>query len=242
MNQETISQLIAIAGSIGGVVIGGLITYFCSYKTLKQERKIEQQNRIIDAKKNRPRFIIDNVKFSNRMDNNISPNLSIVVLGIKNIVARDTVPYFEFIGENIDNKQLDFLDYELVNEGHSEICSLSITTTMSKYFNIIEYDSRDYYITNKIPNISVDSMDLFVKPGDRFILRVYFSKELINKNFIPNITLWAQDSVDYMWMQTIDLKEKQISNSRLDKYNFYKQEIDINSYIDRFKEIFGKNI
>ena len=233
MSTEIVSQLIAVGGSIIGCVIGGLITYFCSYKTLKQERKIEQQNRIIEAKKARPRLIIKNVS---KNSDNLIPDIKLQILKINNIVPRDTVPFFEFVGDNVNENKMSHYDFEFENEGHSEICDLDFTTTMSKYFNIINFDSRDYYIKNRIPNIDVTLTDLCIKPGDRFRLRIYFSKELLENSFLPNITFWALDSIDYLWMQTLYLKEEKISNSRLDRYNLYKAEMDIDGYISYFKE------
>lgn len=235
-HQEIILQLIAVGGSILGCIIGAIISYFGVNKTLKQERRIQQQNRIIEAKRTRPNLTIKSIINSDEMECSFVPNVKIQILKIARVNMAEAVPQFEFVGNNIDEGSLSYFDFELENEGHSEICELSFTTSMSKYYNIIDFESRKYYIDEKMPSIDVLMTDLFVKPGDRLVIRVYFSRELDGDSYIPNINVWALDSTDYVWLQTLDVKKGKVSNSRFDRYDFYKSEHDLDGYVSYFKE------
>ena len=164
------------------------------------------------------------------------PDIILQVLKIDKITPKPTVPLFEYVGNNLDEDKMYYYDYEFENVGHSEICELSFTTGMSKYFNIIAFDNRKFYIEEKIPNISVFVGDLFKKPGDKIMIRIYVSKELIEKGFIPNINIWILDPMDYVWMQTLDVRNGTVNNSRLDRYDFYKTEQDADAYISYIKE------
>ena len=159
---------------------------------------------------------------------------------------------------NILDDELTFTYKKSTSDNSSAYQKLIITSKKGRRYEIFDQYSHYYKMrsgtqefsitygnynqmnskiqSEKIPSIDVSLTDLCIKPGDRLTIRFYFSKELLEQKFIPNITFWILDSIDYMWMQTLDLNNEKISNSKLDRYGFYKSETDLDGYISDFKD------
>ena len=227
---------LAFAGSILGGLIGGLFTFFGVRLTIKHEDKKKKQELLEKAKIEKPRLEIisfKDFKATSKITNTNS-DCNVLALGIldfKDIDGRAHIFYDENAN---DKKKLTFVEYEFVNSGLTEIKEICVTGNNMRFMSVVEYERKESFISNHLLNNDVWSNKRYIKPKDKFKLRVYYVN---NKAQIamPKLTIWLEDVKGFLWSQILNTPNNEIEISTLNSLENLRNALDVRPALDCFR-------
>lgn len=230
---------LAFAGSILGGLIGGLFTYFGVRLTLKHEMEKEKKEQILKADAEKPRLEI--VKFLNfeetKNNRNVNNDCNILMLDIKKFADDNGRARFFYDEQALKDENLQFVEYELKNTGLTEIADICITGNLPRNLSLIELERKETYITENFLNYEVWSNKRYIKPGQSLKLRIYYIKDqvMVANLGTPIITIWLNDVNGRYWSQLLASPYNQIEISRYRKYSEFRENINIDTAIECFR-------
>lgn len=230
---------LAFAGSILGGLIGGLFTYFGVRLTLKHEMEKEKKEQILKADAEKPRLEI--VKFLNfeetKHNRNVNNDCNVLMLDIKKFADDNGRARFFYDEQALKDENLQFVEYELKNTGLTEIADICITGNLPRNLSLIELERKETYITENFLNYEVWSNKKYIKPGQSLKLRIYYIKDqvMVSNLGTPIITIWLNDVNGRYWSQLLASPNNQIEISRYRKYSEFRENINIDTAIECFR-------
>lgn len=230
---------LAFAGSILGGLIGGLFTYFGVRLTLKHEMEKEKKEQILKADAEKPRLEI--VKFLNfeetKHNRNVNNDCNVLMLDIKKFADDNGRARFFYDEQALKDENLQFVEYELKNTGLTEIADICITGNFPRNLSLIELERKETYITENFLNYEVWSNKRYIKPGQSLKLRIYYIKDqvMVSNLGTPIITIWLNDVNGRYWSQLLASPNNQIEISRYRKYSEFRENINIDTAIECFR-------
>lgn len=230
---------LAFAGSILGGLIGGLFTYFGVRLTLKHEMEKEKKKQILKADAEKPRLEI--VKFLNfeetKHNRNVNNDCNVLMLDIKKFADDNGRARFFYDEQALKDENLQFVEYELKNTGLTEIADICITGNLPRNLSLIELERKETYITENFLNYEVWSNKRYIKPGQSLKLRIYYIKDqvMVSNLGTPIITIWLNDVNGRYWSQLLASPNNQIEISRYRKYSEFRENINIDTAIECFR-------
>ena len=230
---------LAFAGSILGGLIGGLFTYFGVRLTLKHEMEKEKKEQILKADAEKPRLEI--VKFLNfeetKHNRNVNNDCNVLMLDIKKFADDNGRARFFYDEQALKDENLQFVEYELKNTGLTEIADICITGNLPRNLSLIELERKETYITENFLNYEVWSNKRYIKPGQSLKLRIYYIKDqvIVSNLGTPIITIWLNDVNGRYWSQLLASPNNQIEISRYRKYSEFRENINIDTAIECFR-------
>ncbi len=230
---------LAFAGSILGGLIGGLFTYFGVRLTLKHEMEKEKKEQILKADAEKPRLEI--VKFLNfeetKHNRNVNNDCNVLMLDIKKFADDNGRARFFYDEQALKDENLQFVEYELKNTGLTEIADICITGNLPRNLSLIELERKETYITENFLNYEVWSNKRYIKPGQSLKLRIYYIKDqvMVSNLGTPIITIWLNDVNGRYWSQLLASPNNQIEISRYRKYSEFRENINIDTAIECFR-------
>lgn len=234
-----IMDWLAFAGSILGGLIGGLFTYFGVRLTLKHEMEKEKKEQILKADAEKPRLEI--VKFLNfeetKHNRNVNNDCNVLMLDIKKFADDNGRARFFYDEQALKDENLQFVEYELKNTGLTEIADICITGNLPRNLSLIELERKETYITENFLNYEVWSNKRYIKPGQSLKLRIYYIKDqvMVSNLGTPIITIWLNDVNGRYWSQLLASPNNQIEISRYRKYSEFRENINIDTAIECFR-------
>lgn len=234
-----IMDWLAFAGSILGGLIGGLFTYFGVRLTLKHEMEKEKKEQILKADAEKPRLEI--VKFLNfeetKHNRNVNNDCNVLMLDIKKFADDNGRARFFYDEQALKDENLQFVEYELKNTGLTEIADICITGNLPRNLSLIELERKETYITENFLNYEVWSNKRYIKPGQSLKLRIYYIKDqvMVSNLGTPIITIWLNDVNGRYWSQLLASPNNQIEISRYIKYSEFRENINIDTAIECFR-------
>ena len=156
-------------------------------------------------------------------------------MGFKEIEHRATFFYNE---DALDNSKLIFIEYVFINNGLTEIEDICVTSNLHQSMSLIEFERKDFYINGHFLNYDVWSNKRYIKPKEKFTLRVYYVKDQIPSTILrsPEIILFLRDINGFVWSQVLNAPSNEIENSKLSSNNDLKECRDISKSIECFKD------
>lgn len=230
---------LAFAGSILGGLIGGLFTYFGVRLTLKHEMEKEKKKQILKTDAEKPRLEI--VKFLNfeetKHNRNVNNDCNVLMLDIKKFADDNGRARFFYDEQALKDENLQFVEYELKNTGLTEIADICITGNLPRNLSLIELERKETYITENFLNYEVWSNKRYIKPGQSLKLRIYYIKDqvMVSNLGTPIITIWLNDVNGRYWSQLLASPNNQIEISRYRKYSEFRENINIDTAIECFR-------
>ena len=232
---------LAFLGSIIGGLIGGLFTFFGVKLTIKHEKEKdikEERQKINDTK---PRLeIIKYLDFEQTKNSKeICDDCNVLALHIDKFEISSQARFY-YNNDALDDKNLIFVEYELKNTGLTEIEDICITSNLPKNMSLVYLKTRDFYINENLLNYDVWANKRYIKPGQSINIRVYFINEHIIYSNLGNpiLTVWLKDVNGRFWSQALDCPNNEIYNSINFKYIDFKNNIDIDTAIQCFRDPF----
>lgn len=230
---------LAFAGSILGGLIGGLFTYFGVRLTLKHEMEKEKKEQILKADAEKPRLeIVKFLSFEETKNNrNVNNDCNILMLDIKKFADDNGRARFFYDEQALKDENLQFVEYELKNTGLTEIADICITGNLPRNLSLIELERKETYITENFLNYEVWSNKRYIKPGQSLKLRIYYIKDqvMVSNLGTPIITIWLNDVNGRYWSQLLASPNNQIEISRYRKYSEFRENINIDTAIECFR-------
>lgn len=230
---------IAFAGSVLGGLIGGIFTYLGVKVTIKHEDMRKEREKIEKANLTKPRLEIFKYRDFKETTKLKSQNAewNVLVLGIQKFEDKDGRAWFYYDEAALDLKNLEFVEYDLINTGLTEIEDLCVTCNLPRNVALFELENRDSHINYHLLSYEAWAKKSYLKPKDTIKLRVYYIKEQIILSNIgsPVLTIWLRDVNGYLWSQSLSAPGKELEISRMENYSQFKDCRDIVTAIKCFK-------
>ena len=225
-------------GSILGGLIGGLFTFFGVKATLRHEDEKRAKEEFEKTEHEKPRLEIAAYSDLKKAAESKAEKTDwdIVVLSINGFENKDWRAWFFYDEAALKLENLDFVEYELVNSGLTEIQDLCATCNLPRSISIFELDDREVNIKNHLLNYEAWGKKRYVKPKEIIKLRVYYIRDKIVVSNIgsPVLTLWLRDVKGNLWSQSLYAPGKQLEISRRRSYEDFKGSRDIETAIRCF--------
>lgn len=230
---------LTFVGSVLGGLIGGLFTYFGVKLTIKHDDARKHQEKMEKVNQEKPRLEIitykDFKETSGLKTNNSDCNA--LALGIEDFKVIEGRSCFFYNSDALDNKNLEFVEYQFVNNGLTEIEEICITSNLPQSMALIEFERKEIYINKHFLNYDVCCNKRYIKPKDTFCLRVYYVKNQIPSTLLraPELIVWLRDVNGFVWKQILDAPFNDIEISRLSNWKELKESRDVKEAIECFR-------
>ena len=232
-------EWLGFAGSVLGGFIGGLFTYFGVKLTLRHDDEKKERERLEKINLEKPRLEIIKYRDFKETSKLKSQNSdwNILVLGIRNFEDKEGRAFFYYDEAALDSKNLEFVEYELVNAGITEIEDMCATCNLPKNVSIFELENREMHINNHFLSYEAWANRRYIKPKQTIKLRIYYIK---GQTIISNIgsavlTLWLRDTNGYLWSQSLFAPAEELEISKMGSRDDFKESRDIETAIKCFK-------
>ena len=200
-------------GSIIGGLIGGLFTYLGVRITIKNDNKNLEKAKREERYYKRPRLeILSHDVFEKKEKSNVKDSINVLVLKIKHV---DGKPDFYYDDNWKNDEELCFVEYEFKNTGLTEIETIFISTRLIKETSLFNLETASLLINGHCLNYDDKYPQVNVKPNQTIKIRFFYLKDsIIGSNFgLDTIDLWLKDINDKLWVQGLDVTNKNIKNS-----------------------------
>ncbi len=230
---------LGFAGSVLGGLIGGLFTFIGVRMTIKHDDKKKQRERLEKANSEKPRLEIaqyhdfkETIKLKSE-----NPDWNALVLRIVKFEEKDGRACFHYENSALDLNNLEFVEYELVNTGLTEIEDMCITCNLPKNVSVFELEKREFYLNNHLLNYEAWTNKRHIKPQQTIKLRVYYVKNQIVLSNIGSsvLTIWLRDVNGYYWSQSFSAPGQDLEISRMGSGKQLANCRDINTAIQCFR-------
>ncbi|MCR5692946.1 MAG: hypothetical protein K6G74_03125 [Bacilli bacterium] len=233
-------EWLAFAGSVLGGLISGLFTFIGVRLSISHDEYKKQRERIEKAKNEKPRLEIVSLKTVDEASETEVPNndCNVLALDIEKFRVEEGRSCFYYNEAALEIKNLTFAEYELINNGSTEIEDICVTSNIPDFMSLIEFERKDFYIKERFLNYGVWSNKRYIKPKDTFTLRVYYIKgEIPTTTFgCPELVIWLRDVNDFVWSQTLDAPTKDIEKPIMRSDALLREACDILPTIRSFRE------
>ncbi|ENY69741.1 hypothetical protein [Mycoplasmopsis arginini] len=102
------------------------------------------------------------------------------MLNITNFIDDNGRARFFYDEQTLNDKNLQFVEYELRNTGLTEIVDICITGNLPKNLSLVELERKEFYITENLLNYEVWSHKSYIKSGQTLKIRIYYIKRTSN--------------------------------------------------------------
>ena len=169
--------------------------------------------------------------------NTQNPDWNILVLGIEGFEDKDGRAWFKYDKSALDLKNLEYVEYELINSGLTEIEQMCATCNLPKNVSVVELETRESCINNCFLSYEAWANKDYLKPKQTIKLRVYYIKEQVVVSNIGSavLTLWLRDINGNLWSQCLFAPGKELHISRMSTYREFKDCRDIETAIKCFR-------
>ena len=231
-------EWLAFAGSVIGGLIGGLFTFIGVRMTIKHEDKKKERERLEKANLEKPRLEIIKYRDFKETHNlkSASNDWNVLVLGIQKFEEKDGRALFYYDDLALDLKNLEFVEYELVNSGLTEIEDMCATCNLPKNVAFFELENRESHIVNHFLSYEAWANRRYIKPKQTVKLRVYYIKDqrIVSNLGSAVVTLWLRDVNGFLWSQSLFAPGQELDISRMSNRAEFKDSRDIEAAIRCF--------
>lgn len=218
------SEWIAFMGSVIGGLIGGLFTFFGVRLTIKHDKKRAKNEQIRKWIEKCPRFEVSNFSshdFLKENKDDIEIDCKVMILSNYRYKLENGVHKIKYDISFLNEDFISYCDFELINIGQTEILSMCLASSSLINYSLVEYDKFSFYWSHGLLNHAVWVEKKYIKPNESIKIRVYYNKNIENKDYFIN--LWLIDVNGNIWSQALNLNGK-IEISRYSKFEDFKKE------------------
>jgi len=218
-------------GSFFGGILGGLITLFGVYKTVKYYKESDIRREELKLFSERP----DLKSLSKR--NKAKPDVEAILVPVEGVISvQDNWVTFSFKLEPFKDKtELEFHDYYFENAGKRAITYISFISANKKLFTLYDLSS-DVWIKSIMegdPNYEV-YLDKRVDPGEIIKVRMYHHKKIWGNPISAPISVAITDTYTRLYSQPFFYPSDKIYSSKNydGGYGQYRKDASVDDYID----------
>lgn len=230
-----------IAIAVISILIGGFVTYLFDRKKERRKEKKDILAKIEEQRKNRPEFLITNMKDSfNRPGTCIDSqpcDMEIYVAGIRKVNVKEDIVFAEYDDSIFDKKSWVCRQYTLENVGKTVVYGIDIISNYKKdtcIFNVKTIEEK--VIKDGMLNYS-ELLDKRIAPNESFTLKLCYSKDKIITGFLSAIfEIGMRDDNDTYWVQPFFAPEDKLYESRKISYQEYRDIILPDKAIECFRK------
>ena len=228
---------VTVLCSIGGAVIGAIISGFFSILIERRNQKKQEEARkkaeLQKQIENRPRlelkkyYDIKHATFLLRRD------FECLLLKIQSVTKDNHALQFLYNDKALNKKNLSCVEYVFTNTGKTEIDSVCIVTNQPTITSIIELENREVLINEKFVSYEAWSNKRFIKPNESISIRICFVKgEEMASPISALTTIYLQDINGRIWRQPLFCPTNEIENSTLTSHTEFKNVRDVEQVFD----------
>lgn len=237
MSETVITVISSIASAIVGALIGGLITFLIEKKKLKTELLLEKKKEAKLEYEKRPRLEIREYKSIPEGKLDSDADLKCIFLDFDKPVMKNGSLVFSYNEKAIDINNLCCVEYVFDNTGKTEIDSVCLISNQPKTTSVIELEHGNLLIKNKILSYEAWSDKRFIKPGEKFSLKVCYLTDKVMISPISSVAaIYLQDINGNLWHQALFCPTKNVENSIRATFDEFKNNRDVAIAMECFKK------
>lgn len=237
--QILVTVLCSLGSAIIGGIIGGFFTVLATRMNHKHEDETKQKELLREADKAKPRLeLLDYKSFNEtKKAENEKADVSVLVLGIRGFEDKNGRAFFTYDKKALENKNLIYVEYLFENTGLTEIEEVCVAGNLPRFVSVLDMNQKDTFIREGFLNYDVWSDRRYIKTKQTIKIRVYYIKDQIPATLLssPSLSIWLKDVNGLMWCQTLLAPGKEIEISRFKSDVEFRNDIDISSAIDCFR-------
>jgi hypothetical protein len=218
-------------GSFFGGILGGLITLFGVYKTVKYYKESDIRREELKLFSERP-----DLKSVSKRDK-AKPDVEAILVPVEgvNSVQENWVTFsFKIVRFN-EKAELEFHDYYFENAGNRAITYISFISTNKKLFTLYDLSSEISIksIMEGDPNYEVN-LDKRVDPGEIIKVRMYYHKKVWGNPISAPISVVLTDTYNKLYSQPFFYPSEKIYSSKnyVGGYEQYRKDASVDDYMD----------
>ena len=114
---------------------------------------------------------------------------------------------------------------------------MCVAGNLPRFVSVLDMNQKDTFIREGFLNYDVWSNKRYIKTKQTIRIRIYYIKDQIPATLLsgPSLTVWLKDVNGLMWSQTLSAPGNEIEISRFKTYRDFKDDTDISSAIDCFR-------
>ena len=233
---DSMDWWITVLCSIGGAIIGGIFTLLGVKWNQKHQDQKDRKKELQKEYDERSRLELDKFKDFDHSNIKSKVDFECILLNIEKIDEKTGNLCFSYDEKALDLNNLCCVEYKFINSGKTEIDSVCIISNQPKTTSIIELESRDILVKNKTLSYEAWSRKRFIKPGESISIKVCYVKNKIMMSPISAVAaIYMQDINGHLWYQPLFCPTNEMENSVRGNYNEFRNNRDIASAIECFK-------
>lgn len=227
-------------GSFFGGILGGIITLFGVYKTVKYYKDSDLRREELKLFSERP-----DLKSVNKR-NKAKPDVEAILVPVEGVkeVQNNWVTFSFKIEPFSDISELEYHDYYFENAGKRAITYISFISATKKLFTLYDLSS-DIWIKSILdgdPNYEV-CLDKRVDPGEIIKVRMYYHKKVWGNPISAPISIAITDTFNKLYNQPFFYPSERIYSSQNydGGYEKYRTDSGVDDYIDYVIDLNKRN-